>query len=117
LYNSSTEALRRIERIVKKSVSFEQVDLTEYEALDEAFSKYTIDSVIHFAALKAVGESGQIPLEYWRNNVGGTINLLRVMQKHGVKQIVFSSSATVYGDVTRFEGMIPIPGKQSLALS
>lgn len=74
------------------------------------FDKHSdIDNVIHFAALKAVGESGEIPLEYYRVNVYGTLCLLRSMQKHHVTNIVFSSSATVYGDATRFENMIPIP--------
>ena len=68
-----------------------------------------IDNVIHFAALKAVGESGEIPLEYYRVNVGGTLSLLRSMKTHHVTNIVFSSSATVYGDATRFPDMIPIP--------
>lgn len=67
-----------------------------------------IDSVIHFAALKAVGESGEIPLEYYRVNVGGTVTLLRLMEKHNVNTIVFSSSATVYGDATK-HNLIPIP--------
>lgn len=79
-------------------------------ALDKVFDDNpAIDSVIHFAALKAVGESGQIPLDYYRVNVSGTVNLLNSMKRHNVSNIVFSSSATVYGDATRFENMIPIP--------
>jgi len=86
------------------------VDVTDEPALEKVFAAHPkIDSVIHFAALKAVGESGEIPLEYYRVNVGGTITLLRCMKKYNVHNIVFSSSATVYGDATRVPGMIPIP--------
>ncbi|KAI1170664.1 hypothetical protein F4777DRAFT_591790 [Nemania sp. FL0916] len=110
LYNSSEVALHRIELICGKRPAFHKVDLTNEDELDKVFAAHpAIDSVIHFAALKAVGESGEIPLEYYRVNVGGTISLLRCMQKHNVTNIVFSSSATVYGDATRFENMIPIP--------
>ena len=78
--------------------------------MEEVFAQHPdIDSVIHFAALKAVGESGEIPLDYYNVNVYGTLCLLRAMAKHNVTNIVFSSSATVYGDATRFENMIPIP--------
>ena len=110
LYNSSKVALDRIELISGKRPAFYQVDVTDEAALDGVFSKHpAIDSVIHFAALKAVGESGEIPLEYYRVNVGGSISLLRSMTRHNVTNIVFSSSATVYGDATRFPNMIPIP--------
>ena len=109
LINSSLEAHQRIEQLISAKVPLEQVDLTDYEALAAVFEKYDIDAVIHFAALKAVGESSQIPLAYWSNNVGGSLNLLRLMDLHKVNKIVFSSSATVYGDATRFENMIPIP--------
>ncbi|KAI0542954.1 hypothetical protein GGR58DRAFT_450138 [Xylaria digitata] len=110
LYNSSEVALDRIELICGKRPAFHKVDLTEQEELDKVFAAHpAIDSVIHFAALKAVGESAEIPLEYYRVNVGGTISLLTSMKKHNVTNIVFSSSATVYGDATRFENMIPIP--------
>lgn len=86
------------------------MDITNESSLDEVFSKHpAIDSVIHFAALKAVGESGEIPLEYYRVNVGGSLALMRSMERHNVSNIVFSSSATVYGDATRFPNMIPIP--------
>lgn len=84
-------------------------DILDEAALDKIFSENSIDSVIHFAALKAVGESGEIPLDYWKVNVQGSLTLLRSMQKHNVQNIVFSSSATVYGDATRVPGMIPIP--------
>ncbi|OAQ87430.1 UDP-glucose 4-epimerase [Purpureocillium lilacinum] len=110
LYNSSKVALDRIELLCGRRPDFYQVDVTDEKGLDEVFAKHpAIDSVIHFAALKAVGESGEIPLEYYRVNVGGSIALLRSMERHGVSNIVFSSSATVYGDATRFPNMIPIP--------
>ncbi|KAI0971404.1 hypothetical protein F4678DRAFT_432773 [Xylaria arbuscula] len=110
LYNSSEVAVDRIELISGKRPAFHKVDLTHEEELDKVFAAHpAIDSVIHFAALKAVGESAEIPLEYYRVNVGGTVSLLSSMKKHNVTNIVFSSSATVYGDATRFENMIPIP--------
>ncbi|KAM4058906.1 NAD dependent epimerase/dehydratase family protein [Hirsutella rhossiliensis] len=110
LYNSSKVAIDRIERLCGRRPDFYQVDVTDEKALDGVFAKHpAIDSVIHFAALKAVGESGDIPLEYYRVNVGGSIALLRSMERNNVSNIVFSSSATVYGDATRFENMIPIP--------
>ncbi|CUM62526.1 uncharacterized protein PRCAT00000077001 [Priceomyces carsonii] len=109
LVNSSYDAVARVEFIVKKSISFHKVDIRDYEGMTEVFKKYKIRGVIHFAALKAVGESTKIPLTYYDNNVHGTLNLLKVMHENSVKTIVFSSSATVYGDATRFENMIPIP--------
>lgn len=109
LINSSYDAVARIEYIVKQPVAFFNLDICDYDALLKVFQAYPISGVIHCAALKAVGESTQIPLEYYKNNVGGTISLLEVMKKVGLKTIVFSSSATVYGDATRFENMIPIP--------
>ncbi|KUJ16188.1 UDP-glucose 4-epimerase Gal10 [Mollisia scopiformis] len=110
LYNSSKVSLDRIELLCGKRPDFYQVDVTDEEALDKVFAAHpNIDSVIHFAALKAVGESSEIPLEYYRVNVGGTITLLRCMTKYNVPNIVFSSSATVYGDATRVPNMIPIP--------
>lgn len=109
-YNSSEESINRIELICGKRPRFYKVDVTCESELDEVFTKHPeIDSVIHFAALKAVGESSDIPTEYYRVNVGGTVNLIRMMHKHSVKNVVFSSSATVYGDATKHEGMIPIP--------
>jgi len=91
--------------------TFHKCDVTGAAALDAVFGQHEgeIDSVIHFAALKSVGESTENPLEYYRVNVGGTVTLLKTMQKWGVHKIVFSSSATVYGDATRFDDMIPIP--------
>ncbi|KIW86452.1 UDP-glucose 4-epimerase GalE [Fonsecaea pedrosoi CBS 271.37] len=110
LYNSSPEVLNRIELICGKKPDYYNVDITDEKALDEVFSKHPdIDSVIHFAALKAVGESGEIPLDYYRVNVYGTLCLLSSAARHNVTNIVYSSSATVYGDATRVPGMIPIP--------
>ncbi|KAI9859511.1 MAG: UDP-glucose-4-epimerase [Trichoglossum hirsutum] len=110
LYNSSQEVLNRIELICGQKPDFYNVDVTDEAAFDKVFAaRPDIDSVIHFAALKAVGESTEIPLEYYRTNVYGTVCLLRSMTRHSVTKIVFSSSATVYGDATRFPNMIPIP--------
>ena len=98
LYNSSEKALERVEQITGKKVTFYKADLLDKEAMNEIFDKEDIDSVIHFAGLKAVGESVAKPLEYYHNNMTGTFNLCDVMRNHGVKNIIFSSSATVYGD-------------------
>jgi len=98
LVNSNEESLRRVKKITGKDFSFEKVDLRDENGLERIFSTYNVTSVIHFAGLKAVGESNTIPLEYYDNNVNGTVLLLRVMARHNVKNIVFSSSATVYGD-------------------
>lgn len=97
LSNSSEESLKRVEQLTGKKLSFYEADLLDREALENVFRKEKIDSVIHFAGLKAVGESVQKPLEYYYNNVTGTLILCDVMRKYGVKKIVFSSSATVYG--------------------
>ncbi len=98
LSNSSKESIRRVEKIINKNIIFEEGDIRDIKKLEEIFSKYSIDSVIHFAGLKAVGESVVKPLEYYDNNVVGTIRLLEVMKKFSCKKIVFSSSATVYGN-------------------
>ena len=98
LCNSCKESLARVEEITGKKVSFYEVDLLDEAGLSAVFDKETIDSVFHFAGLKAVGESVYKPLEYYHNNITGTLILCDVMRKHGVKSIVFSSSATVYGD-------------------
>ncbi|MDZ7370121.1 MAG: UDP-glucose 4-epimerase GalE [candidate division KSB1 bacterium] len=98
LSNSKLTAIERIKEISGKDVKFYRVDLTDEAGTKEVFAKEHIDTVIHFAGYKAVGESTQIPLEYYRNNVGGTLNLLKIMQQTGVKRLVFSSSATVYGN-------------------
>ena len=99
LCNSKEESLRRVNRITGKTMSFHKVDLLDRDALDQVFkAEGPIDAVIHFAALKAVGESVQIPLKYYHNNVTGTLFLCEVMAKNNCKSLVFSSSATVYGD-------------------
>lgn len=95
--NSKPEALNRIREISGKDFKFYEADAADYEAMDKIFSENEIDCIIHFAGLKAVGESCRIPLRYYRNNLDSTITLLEVMEKHGVNNIVFSSSATVYG--------------------
>lgn len=98
LCNSSEESLRRVEQITGKKPVFYQVDLLDREGLEQVFEKEQVDAVIHFAGLKAVGESVAKPLEYYHNNITGTLILCDVMRNHGVKKIIFSSSATVYGD-------------------
>lgn len=97
LFNSKIEVLDKIKQLTGVKPKFHQVDLLDYEGLKSVFSSTHFDSVIHFAGLKAVGESVEKPLEYYENNVGGTINLIKCMRETGVKQIIFSSSATVYG--------------------
>lgn len=92
------ESLRRVQEIVGKKIEFEEVDILDRAALNTLFDKHKFSAVMHFAGLKAVGESVQIPLLYYKVNLTGTIQLLEVMNTHGVKKIVFSSSATVYGD-------------------
>ncbi len=98
LCNSSIDVLDRIQRITGKRPLFYQADIRDAAALDGIFSDHQVDMVIHFAGLKAVGESTEIPLDYYENNLSGSINLFQAMKRHGVKNIVFSSSATVYGD-------------------
>lgn len=95
--NSSPSSLEAVEKIVGKSIDFSSLDLLDREGLDKLFTQNNFDSVIHFAGLKAVGESVQKPLLYYKNNIEGTLNLLSVMDDHNVKKLVFSSSATVYG--------------------
>ncbi len=97
-YNSCPKVLERIKELANKDFHFEECDIRDREALDKIFEKYDIDSVIHFAGLKAVGESCQLPLLYYENNIGGTVTLCQAMADHGCKKIVFSSSATVYGE-------------------
>jgi len=99
--NSQIESINRVKKLTGKDFPFYEYDLLDYHAIDELFQKYNFDSVIHFAGLKAVGESVQIPLKYYHNNITGTLNLCDIMQKHNVKKIVFSSSATVYGSPER----------------
>ena len=98
LSNSSEKSLRRVEKITGKPVKFYRADILDRAALEEVFGKEKIDSCIHFAGLKAVGESVAKPWEYYENNIAGTLTLVDVMRKHNVKNIIFSSSATVYGD-------------------
>jgi len=97
LVNSKMESLKRVEEITGKKLKFYQVDLLDKDKLESVFKENEIDAVIHFAGLKAVGESVSIPLQYYHNNITGTLILCEVMQKFDVKKLVFSSSATVYG--------------------
>ena len=98
LSNSSMKVLDRVEAITGKKVPFYEADIRNREDLEKIFSNEKIDAVIHFAGLKAVGESVQKPWEYYENNISGTLTLLDEMKKHNVKNIIFSSSATVYGN-------------------
>ena len=99
--NSSFESLRRVQKITGKNVVFYEADIRDHDVMDTIFSEHSIDAVIHFAAFKAVGESCKLPLKYYENNISGTIGLLQIMEKHNVKKIIFSSSATVYGNPER----------------
>ena len=98
LCNSNEEALKRVEEITGKSIKFYKEELLNWDALEEIFNKEKIDAVMHFAGLKAVGESVSQPIRYYNNNITGTLVLCEVMNKYGVKNLVFSSSATVYGN-------------------
>ena len=98
LSNASEKALDRVSKITGKPVKFYKADILDRDALNDIFDKETIESCIHFAGLKAVGESVVKPWEYYENNIAGTLTLVDVMRKHNVKNIIFSSSATVYGD-------------------
>lgn len=97
LSNSKAEALKRVQAIAGKSLKFYKLDILDREALEKVFYENKIDAVIHFAGLRAVGESVEVPLHYYHNNITGTLVLCAVMEKFGVKRMVFSSSATVYG--------------------
>ena len=97
-YNSKYEAVRRIRELSGKDFPFYEADVCDSEAVEKIFSENKIDAIIHFAGLKAVGESVRIPLRYYDNNLTSTLVLLKAMEKHGVKNFVFSSSATVYGN-------------------
>ena len=101
LCNSNLESLRRVQKITGKEVKFYETDIRDKKGTQKIFEENKIDAVIHFAGLKAVGESCRIPLKYYDNNIGGTVTLLEVMQQFGVKKIIFSSSATVYGTPER----------------
>ena len=108
LCNSKKEVLKRLKTITGKTIKFYEIDLRDEKALDKVFKKEKIDSVIHFAGLKAVGESVAKPIEYYDNNLISTLSLLKIMRKHDVKKLVFSSSATVYGvaeEMPLFEDM------------
>ena len=98
LSNSSTKVLDRLVKITGKKVTFIKADVCDYDAMNAVFKQHSIEAVIHFAGHKAVGESSEKPLSYYYNNVSGTIILLKVMAEHNVKKLVFSSSATVYGE-------------------
>lgn len=98
LYNASEKSIERVKEITGKDLTFYQADILDEEALDKIFDNEKVDGVIHFAGLKAVGESVAKPLEYYKNNITGTLILCEAMRKHNVKNIIFSSSATVYGD-------------------
>ena len=109
LYNSKITVLDKIEEICGKRPGFYQVDICDKKALGDVFKDKKYDLVMHFAGLKAVGESVEQPLKYYENNVGGTVNLLECMKENGVKRIVFSSSATVYGeqDTQKYDESLP----------
>ncbi|MGN5765822.1 UDP-glucose 4-epimerase GalE [Acinetobacter calcoaceticus] len=111
LSNSSEEALRRVEKLAHKNLVFIQGDIRHPHELDPVFQNHQIDAVIHFAGLKAVGESQQIPLVYFDHNIAGSIQLFKSMQKAGVLRLVFSSSATVYGELN------PSPYQEDMPLS
>ena len=98
LCNSSKESVARVEQITGKKVKFYEADMRNVEDLEKIFSENVIDVIIHFAGLKAVGESCVKPFEYYENNISGTLNIISMMRKYNVKKMVFSSSATVYGD-------------------
>ena len=98
LCNSSLESLKRVEKLADSDIPFHKVDVRDKVALTRVFEQYSIDGVIHFAGLKAVGESVEKPIEYYDTNVGGTFILAEVMREFDCKTFVFSSSATVYGD-------------------
>ncbi len=104
LYNSKIGVLTKIAELTGVSPKFHDIDLLEEAKMEKVFEKGDFDAVMHFAGLKAVGESVEKPLEYYENNVAGTINLLKCMREHGVKKIIFSSSATVYGDQGKDSG-------------
>ena len=97
LYNSKEEVLQRLESILNVKIPFYKIDCLDKESMEEVFKKENIDGIIHFAGYKAVGESCLKPLMYYRNNLDSTFTLLELMEKYGVKNLVFSSSATVYG--------------------
>ena len=104
LDNSSAESLARVRKICGRDFPFYQIDVCDVDRLDDVFARHPIDAVVHFAGLKAVGESVAKPLRYYRNNLDSTMTLCEVMRAHAVRRLVFSSSATVYG----MPGRVPI---------
>ena len=115
LSNSEISAIKGVEKITGKPVDFNKVDCLDVPALEKVFSTHKFEAVIHFAALKAVGESVHIPLDYYRNNLGSLINLLTLMMKYDVPNIVFSSSCTVYGQADKLPVTEQTPRKPALA--
>lgn len=111
LSNSSAESLQRVQALTQKSLHFIEGDIRDGAGLDQLFQQHKIDAVIHFAGLKAVGESQQIPLAYFEHNIAGSISLAQAMQRTGVFKLVFSSSATVYGEYN------PSPYQEEMPLS
>lgn len=111
LYNSSERVVATIETLTNKKVKFYKGDIRNISDIDLVFSENDIDAVIHFAGLKAVGESVQKPIDYYENNVYGTLNLCKVMNKYNVKKIIFSSSATLYGDSVEYPFKEDLPKK------
>ena len=111
LSNSQMASIDRIKEMTGKEFAFHQVDLLDYQALDDVFTKYDISAVMHFAGYKAVGQSVEMPLSYYNNNISGTLTLCEIMLKHHVQKLVFSSSATVYGHPER------VPIEESFSLS
>ena len=111
LSNSSDESLNRVQRLANKTLAFVKADIRNEAALDQVFQNHQIDAVIHFAGLKAVGESQQIPWKYFDHNIAGSIQLVKAMEKAGVFTLVFSSSATVYGELN------PSPYQEDMSLS
>ena len=112
--NSSPKVLERLAELAERAPAFEQIDVCDHGAMHALFQRHAIDAVVHFAAHKAVGESMQKPLEYYRNNLGGLVNTARVMQEHGVRTFVFSSSATVYGHPERLPITEDAPDRKSV---
>ena len=110
-YNAKPEALRRVKELAGKDFPFYECDIRDEEGLRRVFAAHDIEAVIHFAGLKAVGESVEKPLEYYENNVSGTLTLLRVMRKYGCRTMIFSSSATVYGSQN------PVPYREEMPTS
>ncbi|MDR2292340.1 MAG: UDP-glucose 4-epimerase GalE [Prevotellaceae bacterium] len=107
--NSNPLVLKRIEEICRQKIPFYNINVADVVKLDEVFYKHKIDAVIHFAGLKAVGESVKIPVKYYRNNIDSTLALLEIMEKHNVNKLIFSSSATVYGEINNIPYIETMP--------